>query len=267
MTRWACRMGAPMMSVCLLFLTAASAQTADKKEVINQAHRAYYSLREQGLAEFQCNLSPNWEALLADTRKTDPAAVDRAVSTLNQLKFTVSLGTSGSAKVTHTTVTPENDKMASGFNQIYGGMEQMVTGFFDTWSPFMMTTPFPEAASDYQLVAQGDEWQLSYKDGSADVVTTMGKDFAIRQMKVTTSEFNSTIQPQFTNSAQGFLLVGYQAEYFGKTPAETTRLQVRIEHQEVNGVQLPKNLNLGGTYGGSAFQVEVAFSGCQAAKK
>jgi hypothetical protein len=131
----------------------------------------------------------------------------------------------------------------------------------------MMTTPFPEAASDYQLVAQGDEWQLSYKDGSADVVTTMGKDFAIRQMKVTTSEFNSTIQPQFTNSAQGFLLVGYQAEYFGKTPAETTRLQVRIEHQEVNGVQLPKNLNLGGTYGGSAFQVEVAFSGCQAAKK
>jgi hypothetical protein len=270
MKRSAGRIGASMMSVCLLFLTAASAQTADqasKKEVINQAHGAYYSLKAKGLAEFQCNLSPNWGALLADTRKTDPAGADRAISTLNQLKFTVSLGTSGSAKVTHTTVAAQNDEMAKGLNQIYGGMEQMLTGFFDTWSPFMVTNPFPDAASDYQLVAQGDQWQLSYKEGNADVVTTMGKDFAIRQLKVTTPDFNSTIQPQFTNSAQGFLLTGYQADYFGKTPSETTHLKVSIAYQEVNGVQLPQNLNLGGTYGGSAFQVEVAFFGCQATKK
>jgi hypothetical protein len=269
MKRWAWRT-ASIVSVCVLFLVAASAQTADqasKKEVINQAHGAYYSLKGKGLSEFQCNLAPNWEALLADTRKTNPEGADRAISTLNRLKFTVSLGTSGSAKVTHTTVTPTNKEMASGLDQVYGGMEQMVTGFFDTWSPFMVTTPFPDAASDYQLVALGDQWQLSYKDGNADVVTTMGKDFAIRQLKVTTPDFNSTLQPQFTRTSQGFLLAGYEADYFGKAASETTHLKISIAYQEVNGVQLPQNLNLGGTYGGSAFQIEVALFGCQATKK
>ncbi len=121
-----------VMSVCLVFLVGATAGAADKKEVMQKAHSASYSLKSNGLVDVQCNLSPDWEALLSDTRKKDPANADRAIGTLRQLQFTVSLGTSGSAKVTHTTVTPTNEEMAKGLDQIYGGMEQMVSGFFET---------------------------------------------------------------------------------------------------------------------------------------
>jgi hypothetical protein len=250
--------------VCVFFLAAGTAGAADKKEVVKQARGAYYSLHSRGLVEFQCNLTPNWEALLQDTRKTDPARADQAITTLKQLQFTVSLGRTGSAKVTHTTVTAANDQLAQGFNQIYGGMEQMVSGFFDTWTPFMITHPFPEADSDYELADQGEQWALSYKEGTADVVTTMAKNFAIRELKVSTPEFNSVLQPQFTPSAQGFLLTGYVADYHGKSPSDTTQLKVGIAYQEVNGLQLPKKLDLSGSYGGSRFQIEVTFSGCQA---
>lgn len=260
-------LSAVVMSAFLLFLSAATARAADKKEVMQKARDAYYSLKSNGLVEFQCNMAPDWNALLADTRKSDPAAVDRAIQTLNQLQFTVSLGTSGSAKVTHTTVTPTNDEMAKGLNQIYGGMEQMVSGFFDTWSPFMLTSPLPDAGGDYQLEEQPEQWNLSYKEGTADVATTIGKDLAIRELKVTTPEFRSTIQPQFTGGPKGFLLTGYQAEYYGQSPSETTKLTVGIVYQEVNGLQLPQKLSLGGSYGGSPFQVEVTFSGCRATKQ
>jgi hypothetical protein len=256
-----------VMGLCLFSLTAATAGAADKKVVVQQARNSYYSLKNQGLVEFQCSMTPDWKALLQDTRKTDPGAADRATQILSQLQFTVSLGTAGSAKVTHTTVTPTNNDMAAGLNQIYGGMEQMVSGFFDTWSPFMISSPFPEADDTYELADQGQQWALSYKQGTADVATTMDKNFAIRELKVTTPEFSSVIQPQFTSSAQGFLLAGYVADYVGKSPSETTHLQVGIAYQSVNGFQLPQKLNLGGSYGGSAFQVEVAFSGCQAKKQ
>jgi hypothetical protein len=254
-------------SVCLLFFATATARAVDKKEIIQKAHDAYYSLKANGLVEFQCNMSPNWAALLQDTRKTDPAGADRAIQTLSQLVFTVSLGTSGSAKVTHTTVTPANAEMAKGLDQIYGGMEQMVSGFFDTWSPFMVTSPLPEADSNYQLEEQPSQWNLSYKEGSAEVATTMGKDLAIRALKVTSADFNSTLQPQFTRSPKGFLLTGYQAEYYGKSASETTKLNVRIGYQEVNGLQLPQKLSLDGSYGGSPFQIDVTFSGCRATKQ
>jgi hypothetical protein len=254
--------------LCLLFLTAAGASAADKRDVIKEARTSYYSLQTQGLAGFQCNLTPNWDALLEDTKKTDPKAADRAISMLRQLQFTVSLGTTGSAKVTHTTIAATDDKMAEGLNQIYSGMEQMVSGFFDTWSPFMISSPFPEAGSNYELADEGDLWNLSYKDGaSTGVVTTMTKSLVIRELKVNTPQFSSSIRPQFTNSAQGLLLTGYQADYLGQSPSETTHLQVGIAYQTVNGFQIPQKMDLGGSYGGSPFQVEVTFSGCQASKR
>jgi hypothetical protein len=254
-------------TMCLIFLAPPAVHAADKRDVIEKARASYYSLKSNGLIQFQCNLTPDWEALLKDTRKSDPDGTDRAVRTLKQLRFTVSLGTSGSAKVTHTTVTPTNGQMAEGLNKVYGGMEQMVSGFFDTWSPFMVTSPLPAVDSNYVLDEKQGQWNLSYKEGTADVATTMSRDLAISALKVTTPEFNSTIQPQFSRSPKGFVLTGYQAEYFGKSPDEATKLNVRIAYQEVDGLQLPQTLSLDGSYGGSPFQVAVTFSGCRATKQ
>jgi hypothetical protein len=254
--------------MCLLtILAAASAHAADKKEVVEKARASYYSLKSNGLVEFQCNFMPDWDALLADERKADPAHAAGAIRTLKQLQFTVSLGTSGSAKVTHTAVTPVNDEMAKGLNQIFGGMEQMVSGFFDTWSPFMVGSPLPAADSNYQLEELPNQWNLSYKEGKADVAATMNKGLGIKAVKVTTAEFNSSIQPKFFRTPRGLVLTGYHAEYYGKSPDEATKLNVWIGYQEVDGLQLPETLSLGGSYGRDPFQIEVTFSGCKATKR
>jgi hypothetical protein len=255
-------------SVCLIALLTASASAVDKdkKEVIQKARASYYSLKSNGLVEFQCSLTPDWDALLRDARKTDPEAVNRALLKLKQLQFTVSMGTSGSARVTHTTVAPTNDEMAKGLDQIYGGMEQMISGFFDTWSPFMISSPLPEADSTFQLEEQPSQWNLSYKEGTADIATILNKDLTISSLKATTTEFNSTLLPIFARSPKGFLLTGYRAEYFGKSASETTKLNVQIAYQEVNGLQLPQTLSLGGSYGGTPFQVAITFSGCKVTK-
>ena len=157
--------------------------------------------------------------------------------------------------------------MAEGLNQIYGGMEQMVSGFFDTWSPFMIGSPFPDAKGNYELSEQGDLWNLSYREGaSTDVVTTMTKTLVIRELQVKTPQFSSSLRPRFTDSAQGRLLTGYEADYVGQSPNETTHLLVGIAYQTVNGFQLPQKLDLAGSYGGTPFQVQVTFSGCKASR-
>jgi len=253
--------------LCLTFPRASGAQQANQKAIVRQARQAYYNLRNEGLLEFQCTLTPDWEALLADQRKADPATADAGVRKLQQLHFSISLGPDGSVKITHNDIPSENQEMAKGLAQIFSGMEQMTTGFFQTWSPFMLNAPFPEVDSVYQLEEVGLQHRLSYKEGTADVVTTMGKDFAISSLNVTTPEFDSTIQPQFTKTPKGLLLSGYEANYQGQSAAEATQLKVHIEYQEVSGLQLVEKLDLRGTYGGSPFQVQVTFSGCQATKR
>ena len=269
--KWNARLGAAVLIACCVataFVAPAfAADKADKKEVVKQARQSYYSLRGQGLSQFQCSAEPDWAMLLAEQQKTDPASFERAVKKLKEIHFVVALRPDGSVNVTHNDVTGDNDEMKKGLAQIYSGMEQMVSGFFATWSPFMLTNPFPEVESDYQLEDQGAQYRLAYKDGTADVVTTMGKDFNISEVNVVTKEFKSRMQPQFSKSSAGFLLSGYQAEYTGSQPGDATQLQVRVEYQSVNGLQLPQKLNLAGSYGGSPFQIEVAFTGCQADRK
>ena len=92
----------------------------------------------------------------------------------------------------------------------------------------------------------------------------MNKDFSITSTMVSSKAFESTLQPLFKQTAKGLLLSGYQAIYTGASAADKTELQVKVDYQQVDGLQLPKTLDAQGSYGGNPFKVEVAFTGCHA---
>src|SRR5258708_12212981 len=92
-------------------------------------------------------------------------------------------------------------------------MEQAMSGFFNTWKPFMFTSPFPEVDSLYQLADTGTEYVLTYKEDTTDVTTTMSKQLVIREMKIISPTFKTVLKPQFTESPQGLLLPGNDATH------------------------------------------------------
>src|SRR5215831_16254539 len=94
--------GALIGCLVVLSLSVLPAQTApDKQQIIRDARQAYYNLRDEGLSEFQCQLTPNWLALLGDLPKTNPAGANAAVRTLSQIHFEVKLDSVGKVKLTH----------------------------------------------------------------------------------------------------------------------------------------------------------------------
>jgi len=248
--------------------TLSSAQNlVDKQAILSQARQSYYNLRNEGLATFQCSVTPNWERILQEELRQDPASIDATVKTLSQLHFTTSVAADNSVKLTHNDLPGQSQQMKDALRQIYGGMEQMTSGFFDSWGLFMLGTPFPEINSKYQLDTIGQQYRLTYKEGTADVVTTMGRDFSITDLKVTSPEFDSSLQPTFTKTPRGLLLRGYDASYQSQKPKETTRLKVLIDYQEVQGFQMLQKLNLSGTHDGTAFALELLFSDCHVSTK
>src|SRR5689334_22858356 len=169
--------GSLLVVACFFLFFATAAHGVDRKDVIDRAHRSYYSLRGLGLLEFKSSITPAWEVTLKNDLNTDPAGAQAGIKMLDTLHFAMTLDENGKVKVDHRADTPPpNEKAAAAFNQIYSGMDQAVSGFFETWSMFMLTSPFPEANSDYQLEDLGSEYRLSYKEGSANIVTSMNKD-------------------------------------------------------------------------------------------
>jgi hypothetical protein len=252
------------LAACFFFLSAIPSYAVDRKDVVSRAKQSYYSLRGLGLLEFQSNIRPTWEVTLANELRSNPSGAQAGLKMLNGLHFVMTLDQKGKVKVDHSSdAPPPNEQAAAGFNQIYSGMDQAVSGFFDTWSMFMLTSPFPDADGEYQVEDLGAEYRLSYKDGSADVVTSMSKDLLITEVKVTSPEFVSSIRPQFARIAGRFVLSGYDADYRPASGPGTVKLNVKLDYQEVKGLQLPHRLNLDSVYDGSPTQMELVFGDYQ----
>lgn len=259
-----CKLRVAFLCAGLFVLAALPVHGADKKEVIRQARAAYYSLRGLGLAEFRASMTPNWEVVLKDQMRSDPQSAQAGLKLLNGLHFTVSMDSAGVVKVDHSTDgPPPNEQVASGFNQIYSGMDQAISGFFQSWSPFMLTSPFPAVEGVYELEDHGGEYRLSYKDGTADVVTLMNKDLVITELRVSSPEFVSSFRPQFSRSPKGLVLTGYSADYQPTSGKGVVKLIVQLEYQEVSGLQLPRKLNLDSRYDGEPTQMELVFADYQ----
>jgi hypothetical protein len=259
-----------LLLACCAFVPCLSVAqaVANKQAVLSQAREAYYNLRTEGLDSFECSIIPNWELLLQKEMEQNPDGAKAAIDTLNQLQFTLNLASDSSVKLTHNELEGQSKEMMDALKQIYEGMEQMASGFFDTWKLFVLSPPFPATTQEYQLAATGPQYKLSYmEEGTTDVVTTMARDFAISDMKITTAQFDSSIQPSFTKTPKGLLLNAYKASYQSQKPEEATQLDVRIGYSQVEGLQMLQKLNLSGSYGGTPFAIELAFSDCKVTKK
>ena len=244
-----------------LALVATAYGQVDKKAIVTQAGQSYYSLRRFGLVEFQATIQPNWALTLGERMKTDPAGTQAFLKRLATLHFGMTLDADGRVKVTYQSdVPPQSPQAAEGIKQIFAGIEQLVPPFFDTWSPFMLTTPFPLVDTAYQLEDNGKQYRLAYKDGDSNFVTTMTKEFEIIETVVTDATSHGSIKPQFIKSQKGFLLMGYEATYEPTSGPGKTHLTVQIEYQEVNGLQLPRRMHMDSVFDGQSATTELVFS-------
>lgn len=267
------RLFAALAAICVFCLVAVPAshatQTLDRKDLVRQAKAAYYNLPSHGFAQLHASIVPDWEPMLkSQLQNATPDTVQRARDALNSLHFAISLDSAGQIGITHSlSGSAANEKMAKAFDQIFSGMEQAVKGVFATWSPFMLTSVFPAVDGDYKVVELGQQYLISYKDGDADVLLTMGKDLAIREVKVTTDKFTSLVWPAFTRTSQGLVISGYKAHYQSVAGNDTTELEIKIGNRKVDALEVPSDLNIDAVYNGSPYQIMLAFTDIQVHKK
>src|SRR5215470_15289788 len=106
-----------LLCCCALSSLSSAQVVANKQQIISQARHGYYDLTKEGLSDFQCSVTPNWDALLAEERKNDAAGADAAVKILSQIHFTAKFGQDGKVQLTHNSVTPENAQQADAFSK------------------------------------------------------------------------------------------------------------------------------------------------------
>jgi hypothetical protein len=245
--------------ICSAAMSAAdAAPQSDKKEILNRARQRYYNLRQAGLIEFQANIQPNWKVLL-----TGVEAKGFAMKLLNGLHFSMSIDSASRFRMDHhADVTPPDQKSVDRRDLIFKQVDEAVSRFVSTWSIFMLTSPFPDIESDYEAREVAGQHQFSHQEGATQVLTITDKDFMIIEIKVSGAGFNASLKPVLEQTTRGFILKGYAANY-ETSSGHNTQVKVRVDNQEISGLQLPRKVDVDVIYGGTPAQVEWLFTDYQ----
>jgi hypothetical protein len=225
-----------------------SADRADKRAIVQQAHDAYYSLRREGLQSFLALIRPDWN-LVVDGMGTPQESRDIALTILSRLRFAMTLDEKGVATVTHRLSTPTSDEsILGGLGQVATGTEQAVQGFLQTWGMFVLTPPFPPVDADYRLVDEDGGYQLTYQeDAETRLTTRLDRELAISEVRIATSDYNAVVRPTFDRTDDGFLLSGYTSEFVPKSAGGRAHLKVSLASRTAEGFRLPSRVTIDAT--------------------
>jgi hypothetical protein len=215
---------------------------ADRKEIIRSARQSYYSLKAQGVTEFRCQVSLNWESIANALKADNPVGRAQILPVLKRTHFELLVGRDGASTASRRSdVAPPTEEVAQRIRKVTDSTEKMLTGFIHTWSGFMMNSPLPDADSEYQLEDLGERYRLTYKEGPGNVVTSMTHDFAIDETTLTLPGFEATFHPHFTGNKNGLVLVDYEAT-FKVASSDPGQMSVKIEYRGVEGLSLPSTV-------------------------
>jgi hypothetical protein len=248
-----------LAALVLILLVSTSLPTAtaqsglEERKILDGARQAYSSLKRQGLIEIRAAVVPNWSTLLDGI---DPARIPDALKLAHRLQFSMSIDSAGSIRITHRVVGPRvNSTTAASLASMAMGVEQSVTGFLKTWTPFMFTYLIPEKLDHFVLQDLGTHYLLSFKDGNTDVSISMTKDFAITELKTP----QGSVKPRLRPTRNGFVLIGYEGNY--QIPGTGyINVRARVDSQEISGMELPRTVTIDSEIGGTPLRVELGFT-------
>jgi hypothetical protein len=225
----------------------------EKRQILATAREKYYNLRRSGLIEFEASITPNWQ-VVADFR-SNPDALE----VLEGMKLSISIDSESKLRMDHRNgLIPATEKSSAYIKKIFDDMDLGVSRFISTWSVFMLTSPFSPVDSSYEIKEFPDRYQFSRQEGATSVVTLTDRGFRINEIRVTGENLKASLKPLLKEAPGGFILNGYVANY--EAGSRHTRVETHLEYEVVNGLQLPRKVNVNALYEGKPAQIEWLFS-------
>jgi hypothetical protein len=218
--------------ICLLLCVQSFA--ADRDEIVGKARSSYYSLAEQGLKSFQCTVVPDWKGFFAYNFKTLPD--EQRMKLISRVQLAATINDKLHAAVMP--ITADSGEIDKSLDRLVGGLQETISGFYQSWVPMVVTNPVPAAAENFTLEQKGDEYRVLMKDGASDSEMALTKDYVISMMKVDGKDLHVVMWPKFTRTDKGLLLTSMDSSIDNGA----MKVFFDIRYEEVDGFKLPRHV-------------------------
>jgi len=247
------------------YLSASVAWSADKKSVLLNTNQALYNLKAHGLDGFNCNVVVDWDAAF-NSLKVESEMRENLLPNARNMKVKVTVGPSGAASVSHEFgQAPSSQQVADRLRQLAEGLDQILGGFFQTWSQLMINTPLAGSESAYQMEETADGYRLLADDGNTHVVVSINRDFVIYAIEAKTPAVEGVVRPHFITHEGGLIVDSYVGEF--KINDSSQRLSVDVRYQDIGTFVLPRSINVSMVLPQGQLNWPMTLDGCQVKQK
>lgn len=224
--------------------THAQAQTKTPAERLSLARSLYYTPTAQGLRSFHCDLAIDWKDMLSRFGGNEVKDDNPFLKYLQSARLSVTddLKSGGRLEWANTAVPPEGKE--ASVTQMKNGMQQMVTGFFDTWNGYMngSMVPIPDATTTISAVDDG--LHLHATATAMDVNESFDKNLLLTEAHVVTPEMDATAYPTFADTPDGRVVSSIRSSIRQPPTAPGMEVSFAVTYANVSNFRLPETLTL-----------------------
>lgn len=241
----------------------------DKSEVLRGLEHSHYSLTREGLSELRCVAQPDWDTTVRSVHAEATSIQLREA--LKGARFEVAVGPGGASAVSrHFDTAPANAQAAEQMDNVAGGTEKVLSGFFQTWSQFMFESISTPKDEEYTLDESGGLYVLSQKQDSMLIVIRATREYLVKDLTISGSGVEAIFYPEFSRSNKGLLLTGYDATFrIPTTSGKPTEVitNMKIEYQDLQGLKLPSSIATKVGAGAMQPEISIRFTDCHVTKR
>ena len=210
----------------------------------------YYSSAKAGLTGFDCNVRPDWQALILSASHVNALPPEDAhlalvkaskVTLHSHMRGGVTFDWSDAAQAK--ALDQQSAETLTGFHQT---VEQMLESFMQFWTPFFENSVVPESAEGLDITHTETVHTIHAKQGDTELTEVFSSDLILQQFNVNMSGTSIKFFPSYKPSPQGLLVSGFRAHVnpVGAPLDEAQDMTVDVAYQPVNGFPIPDKLNI-----------------------
>ncbi len=235
---------------CLLLCVSASAQQpvaqsgiSSPASALAKARQLYYTPVDGGLKAFHCDVDFDWKEFIQKASSQAVPDDDARLKYLRSIQMSVDDDLRGGGELHWNAPAPAPDDAESSVSKIRDGMQQVWSGFFQSWNSFAtgdLVTLDGRASTE----RTGNGYHVAVRTGPSLAEELYDNNLLLKTVHVTTPNLESTMTPTFSPGPHGLQLTAVSSSYKQPPTAQPTEVTMNVSYAPVGTFQLPSGLSV-----------------------
>ena len=224
-----------------VFASAGQALAQTAAATVNKARALYYTPVDAGLQGFHCEVNFNWRDFMEKAAKEPVQEGDARLAYLQSIKLSVDDDLRGQGRMNWEGSTPEPEGSADSVAKVRGGLQQLWSGFFQSWNGFVTGDIVTlDAKATVETTASG--FHVAVRDGANLAEEQYDPKLVLQTVHVSTPSLESTISPAFSSGPHGLLVNSIRSTYRQPPSSDPTEVLMQVNYAPVGTFQLPSEV-------------------------